>query len=203
MSKIWDFDETINYITINIDSIPYKVLNKKNNKQISYQNSYNAALLLHSIRQQINLISIYLRLNINNYTKNIQKCINCFLSIHPYNYLLSEMQDEKLLNIPFIGLNKPRNVKNKLLMEPIGRDKNLRAEYRDIFLNIRNYDNSLKRLQSLMSLVIHEITHTACNHVTWKDDNHNNDFKSCEKIIKDAYNNMKKKYNNVYNKSWT
>ena len=202
MSKKWDFDETINYITINIDSTPYKVLNKKHNKKISYQNSYNAAILLHSIRQQINLICIYLRLNINNYTNNEQKYIKCFLSIHPYNYLLSEMQDETLINIPFVGLNKPRNVKNKLLFESIGRDKKLRAEYRDIFLNIRSYDNNLKRISSLMSLVIHEIAHTACNHVTWKDDNHNEDFNNCEKIIKNAYNIMKKKYNNVYNKSW-
>jgi hypothetical protein len=26
-----------------------------------------------------------------------------------------------------------------------------------------------------------------CNHVTWRDDDHNNDFKHAEKLIMDAY----------------
>ena len=175
MKEFWDFDEKINYTTVNIQGKPYKVINK-------YSNYIEAAKLLHYIYFIIFQISTYLYINRYKYSKLDQTRILCFTDIHNGNFLLSEMQ----LNTPFNGLNKPKNV-HSTNKENVGPDKKLRAEYRDIFLTLRKSNGEFKSMSTIMNLVIHEITHTMCNHVRWRDDDHGEDFQHCEKIIKDAY----------------
>ena len=160
---LWDFNENKNYININ----GYKVLNTIDSKK--------ASILLKRIEQFI--------------YKLLNKLIN-FEKITPEIHLLlttpfyiQEMQIEKDQgSIKFLGLNKPKNVKktNKL---KIGLDGNKRAEYRLIFLTLRDDRGELKSLNSLKPLIIHELVHTALNHVTWKDDNHGEEFKNFEKIL--------------------
>ena len=85
----------------------------------------------------------------------------------------------------FNGLNKPRSlyVSKK---SPIGKDKNLRANHRHVFITLRN-NGTFNDEKTIMNLVIHEIAHTMCNHVTWREDDHGKDFKHAEKLIMDAY----------------
>ena len=160
--ELWDFDENKNYINI----FGFKVLD--------YKDSLKAATLLQNIK---NLI------------------LNCFASILKYEMLTPEV--ELLLNTPFVlqemqlekdqliikfdGLNKPKNVHvtNEI---NIGPDKNLRAQYRIIFLTLRK-NGKLITIKSLKSLIAHELTHTALNHVQWRNDDHGPEFKIMYEII--------------------
>lgn len=179
VKEFWDFDEKINYSTVNINGRNYKVINK-------FLNYYYAALILDYIHNYILLISNYFINNYNKYSRSDKILIDCFLDIHPNNYLLSEMQ----LNTPFNGLNKPKNIylSNK---NNVGKDGKLRAEYRDVFITLRNSSGKFNNEKIIMKLVIHEIAHTMCNHVKWRNDDHGKDFQHAEKLITDAYNKIK------------
>lgn len=173
--EIWDFDENLNYITVNIQGINYYVINK-------FSNYYTAAKILHRIRYVINHISLYFIFNYYNYNAKEQILIDCFCDIHPNNYILSEMQ----LGTKFYGLNKPRNI-YKSNKPPIGPDNSDRASYRNVFLTLRKKNGTFNPWNKIIKLVIHEITHTMCNHIRWRDDDHGKDFKRAHKIIKTAY----------------
>jgi len=160
--ELWDFNENKNYVTIS----GFKVLN--------YKNAIKAALLLQKINDLIfqGFTSI---LKNEMITPEIELLVNT-------PFLLQEMQLKKdQLLIKFEGLNKPKNV--HLTYEScIGPDENLRAEYRIIFLTLRE-NGKLKSLKSLKSLIAHELTHTALNHVQWRDDDHGPEFKIMYDII--------------------
>ena len=173
--QFWDFNENTNYTIVNIQGKNYKVINK-------YLDYYNAALILNFINLIIENICIYFKINYFRYSKNDQILIDCFCDIHPDNYLLSEMQ----LGTNFYGINKPRNLYNSN-KPPIGKDKTLRAGYRHVFITLRNKNHVFNDKDEIMKLVIHEIAHTMCNHVTWRDDDHGKDFKHAEKLITNAY----------------
>ena len=173
MKEFWDFDESDNYIQIVYNNNNYKVLKR-------HQDYKRTVQILNEIRTIILKICQYLEVNKYSYSEIEQQRINCFLLIHPYNYLLSEMQ----IDTQFDGLNKPKNLyksNNKL-----GEDKYLRASYRDVFLRLRNNNGQFRSNQSIIDLVIHEITHTMCNHVTWRDDNHGKDFTDSENLLKNV-----------------
>jgi len=177
MPEFWDFDEKINYKVVNLNNNNYKVLN-------IYKDYYDSALLLDKIRNFIDIISEYLHVNKYRYKLLEQKHIYCFLLIHPNNYLLSEMQ----LNTEFDGLNKPKKLYKS--NTKLGPDNYLRASYRDVFLRLRKDNGEFKNINSIRNLVIHEIAHTMCNHVTWRDDNHHWDFEMCENILKEVVNDL-------------
>jgi hypothetical protein len=167
-SELWDFDENKNFIQIG----EFKVLNIPNS-------SLNAAKLLYKIR---NLIFKCFKSILENVmiTPEIELLINT-------PFLLQEMQlvkDQKL--IKFEGLNKPKKVHLTNEIE-IGPDKQLRAEYRIIFLNLRK-NGKLQTINSLKKLIAHELTHTALNHVLWRDDDHGPEFKLMNKIILENLN---------------
>ena len=90
------------------------------------------------------------------------------------------------LGTNFYGLNKPKNLYNSN-KPSIGKDKTLRAGYRHVFVTLRNSNGKFNDKEKIMKLVIHEIAHTMCNHVTWRDDDHGKDFKHAEKLIMNAY----------------
>ena len=85
-------------------------------------------------------------------------------------------------SIKFEGLNKPKGVyiSNKM---NIGEDKNLRASYRLIFLTLRDENGNIKKIKNLRKLIAHELTHTALNHVRWREDDHDTKFNRYNKII--------------------
>lgn len=179
MKEFWDFDENKNFKTITVQGKPYKVLN-------IYKN-YNTALeILLYLNYLISKICMYLHINYYKYSPEDQIAIKCFLDIHmPGNnrYYLSEMQ----LNTDFNGINKPRKLfrsKDK----PLGTDGRDRASYRHVFLTLRYNNGQFKQLNDIIKLTIHEIAHTMCNHIRWREDDHGDDFVYYEDLIKDVFN---------------
>tara|TARA_B100000886_G_C20169428_1_gene385442 strand:- start:77 stop:628 length:552 start_codon:yes stop_codon:yes gene_type:complete len=183
MKEFWDFDENKNFITIMVNNIPYKVLEK-------YPNYFDSVKILIYLRYIIYLICVYLSVNIFKYSSKDQIAIKCFLDIH-FNkkspYYLSEMQ----IGNQFNGLNKPRNLykSNQPILGKDGRD---RARYRHIFLTLRHNNGSFKTINSIIDLLIHEVTHTMCNHIRWREDDHGEDFIYYENLLIDIYNKIKK-----------
>jgi hypothetical protein len=166
-SELWDFDENTNYVLIN----GYKVL--------KYPDYLKASLLLSKIN---NLIRRCFESIFNN--EMITPEVELLLTTPFY---LQEMQlIEYQNNIKFQGLNKPKNVipTNEI---DIGPDKNLRAQYRVIFLTLRK-NNKLLPIKFLKNLIAHELAHTALNHVTWRDDDHGGQFKLIYEIIMRNFN---------------
>jgi hypothetical protein len=163
MNHLWDFDENINYININ----GFKVLDLPDAVRVS--------LLLRCIKNLI--LQCFESIKINEMiTPEIELLITT-------PFVLQEMQLKKdQLVYKFKGLNKPKNV--NFSNEPeIGPDKNLRASYRHIFLTLRNSNGKLKTIDSLKPLIAHELTHTALNHVRWRDDDHDKNFMLYYNII--------------------
>jgi hypothetical protein len=101
------------------------------------------------------------------------KQVVLFLEIHgngntvpkKYFYLLWEIPTGSV----FEGLNLPRA---RFLSSDvaIGPDKNLRASYKEVYLTVSLSPKKYKEL------VLHELAHTGCNHVRWRDDDHKEDF---------------------------
>ena len=85
--------------------------------------------------------------------------------------------------IVFEGLNKPKNVGFVSKEDSIGIDGKLRAKNRLIFIQLRKDNNNLKTIKEIAVLIAHELAHTAMNHVTWRDDDHDKNFKKVNKII--------------------
>ena len=160
--ELWDFDENKNYITI----FGFKVLD--------YKDAIKAASLLQSINELIfRCFKSILRHEM--ITQEVELLINT-------PFILQEMQIKKdQLRIKFEGLNKPKNI-HVTNENSIGPDKNLRAGYRIIFLTLRE-NGKLKTIKSLKSLIAHELTHTALNHVQWRDDDHGPEFRIMYDII--------------------
>ena len=168
--EFWDFSED-NYLKFVFANNIYKVLEKDDYIQ--------SIKLLIQIRQYIDNIYFKLFNNFNDYSDQQKKGIICFLETP---YLLSEMKENTIFN----GLNKPRlvyNTKNEKDSYKLGKDEYLRAKYRDIFLTLRYKNGKLKNIKQLKELILHELAHTFCNHVKWRDDDHGNDFKMYLKIL--------------------
>ena len=72
----------------------------------------------------------------------------------------------------------------------IGKDKNIRADWRNVFINLGKGSGDIWTNKNLRDLVIHELTHTGCNHVQWRNDDHGKDFNEFEKILIEASNNI-------------
>lgn len=165
---LWDFDENKNYKTHEVNNIKYKVLDLKN--------SFEAAKLLNKLDNL--LMRLFISLELSN---ERDKYINLLLQT-PHE--LQEMQlikDQAI--IKFEGLNKPKNIKNYRSLDSIGTDKTFRAKNRVIFLTLRDENGKLKNVNSIISLLAHELTHTALNHLSFIDDNHSHPFNKYYNII--------------------
>lgn len=107
-----------------------------------------------------------------------------------YGYNYQEMTPNKH---GILGLNKPKIIVTKQFVYEGNIINYEIAEKRSMFLTIRpklsgnigngdpNYFDSYK---TIMDLVLHEITHTTCNDVRWKKDNHLHPFHKYESLIK-------------------
>jgi len=170
-ASVWDFHEKRNFTTVFYKGLPFKVLNFPN-KDIVAKRLYQAQVFIHNL-------SIKVFQNLNKVGSPLKEMSIVFLSIHPDYYFLQEMQT----GTGFEGMNKPKNVHRNLYLPSVGRDKKLKAEYRIVFLNVIKPDGKVKSFNELIPLIIHEIAHTGCNHVTWKDDNHGPDFQLFETYL--------------------
>jgi len=161
---IWDFNETKNYKLVD----GYKVLN--------YPDAKKASKLLKKIDELILKAFISIEL-----TSNKTPEIDLLLNTPFYLQEIQLIKDQG--KIKFDGLNKPKEI-HPTGMKKIGEDGNLRAKYRIIFLTIRYDNGKLKKIEEIKPLIIHELTHTALNHVTWRDNNHPKKFYKYYNIIK-------------------
>lgn len=176
MKNIWDFDEEKNYTSIG----GYKV--------IQCEGAKNSSELLKKIHNLINklMAKIYKIITIN---KIDDKYINLLLKT-PYKLQEMQLKNDQG-DIIFEGLNKPKNIKINKTNDHIGEDGKKRASHRLIFLNIKHDNGRLKSLNNLKPLIAHELTHTAMNHVTWKDDNHSDLFIKYNNMILKVLNDIK------------
>ena len=160
---IWDFDENKNYIKVG----NYKVLNLKDADKAS------------KLLNDIDILILRTLISIQFKEKRTPE-LNILLQTP---YVLQEMQLIKDQGtIKFEGLNKPKDVKRTQEIN-VGEDGKLRAKYRKIFLTLRNENGKLKTLKQLKSLIAHELTHTALNHVRWREDDHDEKFNVYNKLI--------------------
>lgn len=163
MNHLWDFNENKNFIKVG----NYKVLD--------VSDADKASELLKKIH--ILIIKTFIKIKTNEpRTNELDLLVNT-------PFYLQEMQlpkDQK--EIIFEGLNKPKNVKSTKHIS-IGKDGKLRAEYRLIFLKLRDDNGKLKNINSLKKLISHELAHTAMNHVRWRDDDHDANYQKTLKII--------------------
>lgn len=107
------------------------------------------------------------------------------------------LKRRKNSNNKFNGLNKPRSI---VYVEPYNgewkccnynKDNNLRASSRHILLTIRG-NNKLTTYKEYIDLLIHELAHTMCNHVIYREEgNHMDDFRMYENLLKSIINNPK------------
>lgn len=89
-------------------------------------------------------------------------------------------------NNKFNGLNKPYDIVK--LDVPDGlkfkQDTSLRAGRRHIMLELVHKNGKRKKWGSVKKLLLHEMAHTMCNHVTYREEgNHMDDFDDAEKFL--------------------
>jgi len=205
--EFWDFNENTNYISITAsDGLDYKVWDYG-----SESIKQEVADTLAHVRKDINTILIYIMKNPQLWTckpiafgiyhtfdihipcwpdnidsiiksKNPMKLINdsCIQMGKLFNY--QEMKPD-YHNI--IGLNKPKKI---ISIEAEYRGKVVEyeiAEKRSIFLTVRNMKSGkLHNYSTILDLAIHELTHTTCNDVRWKKDNHLPPYQSYHTLMR-------------------
>jgi hypothetical protein len=83
----------------------------------------------------------------------------------------------------FKGINKPKGV-HVTNEHPVGKDNNLRAKKRVIFVELRNINTgNWIPMDKVVDTLVHELAHTYCNHVVWREDDHGKDFKIAKRKI--------------------
>jgi hypothetical protein len=184
----WDFYEG-NLPIYYIDKYPYKASSMENARK------------LYVIRKKIdklcqNLINDKSKWQKSTSNREYLDGVNVFLGLHCENYYDPNVLPSPFFEIAkkgqktsryliseiprgtqFAGLSKPKMRYIDIKAPSIGKDTNIRALYRDIFLDLSMNDKELKEL------IIHELAHSMANHVRWWDDNHGIDFKWAEKLI--------------------
>ena len=182
-----------------LDNTEYKVLDKG-----SYEEKLEVANTLAKIRQDFNILLIYLCKNpelwinksiaygviitfyihipclydnfdiITSNSNNID--LNQLIISKGNLYNIQEMTPNKY---DIIGLNKPKKIikiNNQIDFEV--------ASERSIHLTIRKENGKIDNYSKILSLAIHEITHTTCNDLYWKEDNHTYPFEAYHSLMK-------------------
>ena len=202
----WDVEENIGFVKVEADDGNiYKVWNSGTPEKIM-----EVANTLANIRKDINCLLYYLCNNedlwINHNIafgmyhtfdmhipcwKEFKKCkfgyntnnfINnkCLKLGKLFNY-----QEMTPNDLGILGLNKPKKIitsqfeiDGKIVNYPI-------AERRSIFLTMRNQRTQrLNDYQRILDLAIHELTHTTCNDIKWKEDNHTPPYQSYHTLMR-------------------
>ena len=127
MPEFWDFNENVNYATINVNGKNYKVLNAIDKLE--------AAILMYKIDNFIRSKMLNLSKVINKYPTNIKNGLEILLNTE---YSCQEMQiDTSEWPVPFEGLNKPKCLNYSPYYPSVGKDKKLRACTHDRIKNVR------------------------------------------------------------------
>lgn len=197
----WDFDENRGYVEQMVRGTEYKIMGGNR----SDKERKKKAKQLYDARQSVNKMARFLQNHTSwKYDNSLRDGIDIFLHIHdPDNYRsrsnpngtwrLSEIptREYQLKHqvkpyITFYGLNKPKNVRLSTSSDTpsVGPDKKKRATWRSIFLTLSDDDTE----DDFIELLTHELAHTACNHVTYRDKgNHGADFKKYHAFLKEIF----------------
>jgi len=200
----WDLEEQRGFreLRAKLDNLIYKVW-----KTDSIDTDQQVAETLAKVRQDITTLFLYIMKNPQLWSNHpIAFGIVHAFDIHipvwsktdllkikdPYSYIINQPR-EQIFNyqemtpndLGIIGLNKPK----KIVTIPIEyRGKKIDyeiAEKRSIFLTMRNQrTNQLNKYSNILDLAIHEVTHTVCNDVRWKRDNHLPPYQSYHTLMR-------------------
>jgi hypothetical protein len=177
-SNQWDLEEDLGFITFPDESIPFSL-------KVIETNNPNADRIAFEI-----LKCIY------NYIYELKKCLRDTLLFNPL--ACTKVRDEMILfiitrctiqeipvNKKFEGLNKPRDIVYNEDNLDLEKDNQYRAGKRHILFKIRSSNNKFKSWKNLKQLLLHELSHTCCNHIEyWNARNHAKDFDRCESFLK-------------------
>ena len=207
----WDLEENVGFVSITspLDGLNYKVWNEGTPEQ-----KLQVAIELSKVRRDMNKLLVYICKHPEKWidhpiaygiihTFDIHMpCIN-----HTFNNIVNEQFDQnknnfinnecsklgKLFNYQeiapnnhgIIGLNKPKIIK-KIPLINYGKNKDYKiADKRAIFLTIRNKrTGNVNDYNKILDLAIHELTHTTCNDVEWKEDNHRPPYQSYHTLMR-------------------
>ena len=203
----WDVEENIGFVKVEADDGNiYKVWNSGTPSQI-----LDVANTLANIRKDINHLLYYLCKNEDLWVNhNISFGMYHTFDIHipcwktfnqsksKFGYNTNKFINDKCLklgklfnyqemtpnDLGILGLNKPKKIitsqfemDGKIVNYPI-------AERRSIFLTMRNQRTQrLNDYQRILDLAIHELTHTTCNDIKWKEDNHTPPYQSYHTLM--------------------
>ena len=181
-----------------LDNVEYKVLDigsESEKKQV--------ALILSKVRRDLNKLLIYLCKSPEMWVKlpiayGIIHTFDIHLPCLKYIFdeLLQSSDPNKLIidygdlftiqemtpnEYGIIGLNKPKSIKK---IKVSGLDYEI-ATKRSIHLTVRNDKGKIDDYQKVLSLAIHEITHTTCNDLYWKEDNHKHPYPKYHSLMKE------------------
>lgn len=208
----WDVEESVGFIKLksNIDSLEYKVwetdspgddqkvadilgkIRKDINRLLIYL-ARNPELwidkniaygIFHTFDIHIPCLYYLLDSIDKDTTETLNNKINdtCFQMGTLFNY--QEMTPNKH---GILGLNKPKIIKTIKVENENGKmiDYEI-AEKRSMFLTIRDQKGNwpIKEYPKILDLVIHELTHTTCNDVRWKPDNHMPPYPTYHKMMR-------------------
>ena len=213
----WDVEENINFVKVKstIDSLEYKIFDKHSGSSLT-----ECANALASVRRDINFILFYICRHPEEWIhKNIALGIFITLDLHipcisnKLDIILKSKNDSELSNLinneclkigklfsiqemtpneyGILGLNKPKKVE---IVEFNLMGKKIKYEVatkRSFHLTIRGLDNKLKDYSKIISLAIHELTHSTCNDNVWKEDNHKYPFEEYHSFFKNIYSIIK------------
>ena len=190
--EFWDLDESKGFVNaVGPDGIEYKVLGYG-----SDEDTQKAADILAKVRKDVNTLLIYIYNNPelwNNkpiafgifHTFDIhipcwQTCMNGDINKEGklFNYQVMTPNEYGI-----IGLNKPKKI---VTIPVVIGNKQIDyeiAEKRSIFLTLRN-GKRFNNYSTILDLVIHELTHTTCNDVRWKKDNHMPPYQSYHTLMR-------------------
>jgi hypothetical protein len=182
----WDVEEDIGFVKIQgSDGVPYKVWDSGTpEEQIA------TAEALVRVRRDINTLLNYILQNPDDWSQHpIAFGIYHTFDLHlpgwnttssfgssSKNYFVYQEMTPNTDNI--IGLNKPKET--KFITVDLGNNKKMKYEIgkkRKIFLTLRNQrTGQLRNYSDILDLAIHELTHTTCNDIKWKEDNHKDPY---------------------------
>lgn len=177
--KIWDLNETDGFVERNINGFSYKILGGRhkfgtesniNDKILKYIHLLDKYLLI--LKNE--LVKMYINMNPND--EYYSGCVILAITPHTLQEIPPDTQ--------FEGVNKPLHIvyapNDKLKFD---LDNKYRAGERLVMLHLRE-DNKIRPWKDVKRLFIHELSHTMCNHCTYRTaGNHKDDFKKYEKFL--------------------
>jgi hypothetical protein len=188
----WDLEEEKGFDKIKAsDGITYNVWDSG-----TLEEKLEVAETLAHVRKDINKILLYIYNNPQKWQDHpIAWGIYHTFDIHlpgwenRNNFIskenLFEYQEMTPNEHGIIGLNKPKHI----ISIPVILDgKKINYELTDkrkILLTIRNQrTGKLNGYPTILDLAIHELTHTTCNDVRWKEDNHRPPYQSYHTLMR-------------------